>query len=116
MVVTSLVWGIIVSENTAPLTSLVVRLIPSTVIDPFLAIYLAKLSGALISITVARASSYMATTSPKPSTWPATKCPPKRDRKSTRLNSSHVAISYAVFCLKKKKKTQIKHKHTTDQS
>src|SRR5699024_11821411 len=30
---------------------------------------------------------------------------PKRDRKSTRLNSSHVSISYAVFCLKKKKKT-----------
>src|SRR5439155_24484516 len=29
-----------------------------------------------------------------------------RDRKSTRLNSSHVAISYAVFCLKKKKNTQ----------
>src|SRR5207253_11477800 len=28
----------------------------------------------------------------------------RRDRKSTRLNSSHVAISYAVFCLKKKKK------------
>src|SRR5207253_11316621 len=27
-----------------------------------------------------------------------------QDRKSTRLNSSHVAISYAVFCLKKKKK------------
>src|SRR5579883_3526855 len=27
-----------------------------------------------------------------------------RDRKSTRLNSSHVKISYAVFCLKKKKK------------
>src|SRR5690625_5416727 len=27
----------------------------------------------------------------------------ERDRKSTRLNSSHVAISYAVFCLKKKK-------------
>src|SRR5215813_14284779 len=31
------------------------------------------------------------------------------DRKSTRLNSSHVRISYAVFCLKKKKKT-----HTRD--
>src|SRR5690606_41833429 len=28
-----------------------------------------------------------------------------RDRKSTRLNSSHVKISYAVFCLKKKKKS-----------
>src|SRR2546430_6801979 len=32
------------------------------------------------------------------------------DRKSTRLNSSHSQISYAVFCLKKKKK---KHKYTT---
>src|SRR2546427_7548276 len=31
---------------------------------------------------------------------------PKPDRKSTRLNSSHSQISYAVFCLKKKKKTQ----------
>src|SRR5439155_9912412 len=30
------------------------------------------------------------------------------DRKSTRLNSSHVAISYAVFCLKKKKKNEKK--------
>src|SRR2546426_8540014 len=29
--------------------------------------------------------------------------PPRRDRKSTRLNSSHLVISYAVFCLKKKK-------------
>src|SRR5690625_5958634 len=32
------------------------------------------------------------------------KLEPVIDRKSTRLNSSHVAISYAVFCLKKKKK------------
>src|SRR5690349_25171589 len=31
-----------------------------------------------------------------------------RDRKSTRLNSSHVEISYAVFCLKKKKKKKKK--------
>src|SRR5690606_40172373 len=30
----------------------------------------------------------------------------RRDRKSTRLNSSHVKISYAVFCLKKKKEKQ----------
>src|SRR5690349_22858888 len=34
-----------------------------------------------------------------------------KDRKSTRLNSSHVEISYAVFCLKKKKKKQIKKQH-----
>src|SRR2546427_782291 len=35
-----------------------------------------------------------------------TRCHAKRDRKSTRLNSSHSQISYAVFCLKKKKKQQ----------
>src|SRR5207253_5123211 len=34
-----------------------------------------------------------------------------RDRKSTRLNSSHVAISYAVFCLKKKK-DNVYHTHS----
>src|SRR5689334_24840244 len=33
-------------------------------------------------------------------------CAACRDRKSTRLNSSHSSISYAVFCLKKKKKNQ----------
>src|SRR5690349_23897497 len=33
------------------------------------------------------------------------------DRKSTRLNSSHVEISYAVFCLKKKKKKKITTLH-----
>src|SRR3712207_6949978 len=32
-----------------------------------------------------------------------------KDRKSTRLNSSHANISYAVFCLKKKKQKQIHH-------
>src|SRR5262245_62827590 len=32
----------------------------------------------------------------------------RQDRKSTRLNSSHLGISYAVFCLKKKKKTTTK--------
>src|SRR5580698_11080666 len=53
------------------------------------------------------------------------RCPPGRDRsslseppdrKSTRLNSSHMSISYAVFCLKKKKKSYpLLHilKHTT---
>src|SRR5436190_5906034 len=41
----------------------------------------------------------------------AARCPgapggPRGDRKSTRLNSSHTVISYAVFCLKKKKKEE----------
>src|SRR2546427_3712543 len=34
------------------------------------------------------------------------------DRKSTRLNSSHSQISYAVFCLKKKKNTLPDHEHS----
>src|SRR6266496_5510678 len=38
--------------------------------------------------------------------WRPSALAPERDRKSTRLNSSHVEISYAVFCLKKKKKNQ----------
>src|SRR5258708_19117819 len=37
-----------------------------------------------------------------------------RDRKSTRLNSSHQIISYAVFCLKKKKKKEYHRSHTID--
>src|SRR5262245_63028343 len=39
-----------------------------------------------------------------------------RDRKSTRLNSSHLGISYAVFCLKKKKKTTERETQITDKS
>src|SRR2546428_7277379 len=42
-----------------------------------------------------------------PAAPPAACRPPPRDRKSTRLNSSHDQISYAVFCLKKKKTEQI---------
>src|SRR3984885_14159958 len=41
-------------------------------------------------------------------------CAGGRDRKSTRLNSSHVRISYAVFCLKKK--TQMNERRTTQRS
>src|SRR6266446_9845003 len=39
----------------------------------------------------------------------------ERDRKSTRLNSSHLVISYAVFCLKKKKQTTQNPDHKKNQ-
>src|SRR5438034_4403800 len=39
----------------------------------------------------------------------------ERDRKSTRLNSSHTVISYAVFCLKKKKTKHKNHNRITTQ-
>src|SRR5437667_6682019 len=38
----------------------------------------------------------------------------REDRKSTRLNSSHITISYAVFCLKKKKKKKSKKQYRQD--
>src|SRR2546426_5325617 len=40
--------------------------------------------------------------------------PQRADRKSTRLNSSHLVISYAVFCLKKKKKRNHVHRRSQD--
>src|SRR2546426_4260195 len=40
--------------------------------------------------------------------------PHSEDRKSTRLNSSHLVISYAVFCLKKKKKHQVQTHSSRD--
>src|SRR5207253_9289535 len=52
-------------------------------------------AGAAVSSTV--------TVAPATASFGFIKTVPKEDRKSTRLNSSHVAISYAVFCLKKKK-------------
>src|SRR5437667_4651750 len=56
-----------------------------------------------------RANPANAPTTLTPLTWvaamatPTVAIPRVRDRKSTRLNSSHITISYAVFCLKKKK-------------
>src|SRR2546426_6131159 len=47
-----------------------------------------------------RTGSLASPESPSPASHP----PAGEDRKSTRLNSSHLVISYAVFCLKKKKK------------
>src|SRR3712207_7755127 len=46
---------------------------------------------------------------PPPPRWTVLSRQPPLDRKSTRLNSSHANISYAVFCLKKKKQHVIPH-------
>src|SRR5258707_6390657 len=46
---------------------------------------------------------------PKPLVPGGERLRPVQDRKSTRLNSSHANISYAVFCLKKKKKNEQRH-------
>src|SRR5438309_7808115 len=44
--------------------------------------------------------------------WPFFQAAARLDRKSTRLNSSHSSISYAVFCLKKKKNDHVGAAHT----
>src|SRR5690349_25156399 len=58
-----------------------------------------------IRISVKIRNRVLVTYSEKNQTFPRFSCVRKHygDRKSTRLNSSHVEISYAVFCLKKKK-------------
>src|SRR2546426_10335927 len=53
------------------------------------------------------AAIYLATLRAEPTNLSALLGLERVDRKSTRLNSSHLVISYAVFCLKKKKKEQI---------
>src|SRR2546430_6767787 len=70
-----------------------IRRPPRSTLFPYTTLFRSQLSG-LCATSVWRQSSF--------NTLRAT-----RDRKSTRLNSSHSQISYAVFCLKKKKKTQI---------
>src|SRR3712207_420714 len=67
-----------------------------------------RAAGGLFSVALSRGSPRVAV-SDHPALWspdvPRRRgLPRRRDRKSTRLNSSHANISYAVFCLKKKKK------------
>src|SRR6266478_9334141 len=56
-----------------------------------------------LPISARPASSVWRPPSSSSTTWSARSACRARDRKSTRLNSSHSQISYAVFCLKKKK-------------
>src|SRR4051812_50043892 len=64
------------------------------------------LGGARLSGRVRDRRPRPSTTTPRPGT--------PVDRKSTRLNSSHMSISYAVFCLKKKKTQNSKNTRLTD--
>src|SRR5258708_17485214 len=64
--------------------------------------------------TVTAGSGYTMATTDSPNTNMTVAA--EQDRKSTRLNSSHQIISYAVFCLKKKKKNKQKIKREYTQS
>src|SRR5438132_3334568 len=70
-----------------------IRRPPRSTLFPYTTLFRSRLPGGSSSIS--------------PRRTPRGGCPrPPSDRKSTRLNSSHTVISYAVFCLKKKKKKQ----------
>src|SRR5256885_10249348 len=73
---------------------------------------LADDAGARRQIRTKRARTALAVDARRPASWIETHIlivTGNLDRKSTRLNSSHLVISYAVFCLKKKKKSRITH-------
>src|SRR5439155_20240031 len=86
---------------------LMIRPPPRSTLFPYTTLFRSELPGSFVAIVVCRP--HFARQGEQTSA----KCPIRharqyqaksiRDRKSTRLNSSHVAISYAVFCLKKKK-------------
>src|SRR5947207_9749272 len=64
--------------------------------------YRATISAAIVALLAVAG-----TAAPGAAAGPVLRADYRLDRKSTRLNSSHTVISYAVFCLKKKKTEQI---------
>src|SRR5688500_19896709 len=84
------------------------RLPPTSTLFPYTTLFRSNaiVSGVKVSASVAL---LCVSSSSRAETKSRTRCSNSSDRKSTRLNSSHLVISYAVFCLKKKKKTQYHH-------
>src|SRR3712207_8373234 len=83
-----------------------IRRPPRSTLFPYTTLFRSGLYGPSRTLVKVRSQYHM---SHRYATLPATAASPKGhvgilDRKSTRLNSSHANISYAVFCLKKKKK------------
>src|SRR5215510_16002349 len=79
---------------------LMIRRPPRSTLFPYTTLFRARAPGL-------RGTVFRCLRAPRPQATDRSRGRVVRDRKSTRLNSSHVAISYAVFCLKKKKKSYI---------
>src|SRR5205814_10209659 len=75
---------------------LMFRLPPRSTLFPYTTLFRSHLNGVPFTVVGVTPVDYMGTLPNVPSLW-------SQDRKSTRLNSSHLGISYAVFCLKKKR-------------
>src|SRR5688572_31259881 len=81
---------------------LMIRRPPRSTLFPYTTLFRSSWGSAYPSAT--EPSAIVQSRSDSPSTVSIWQPDARRDRKSTRLNSSHSQISYAVFCLKKKKK------------
>src|SRR5699024_3630319 len=103
----AVVTGIVALRKTQPKGMSITGIVTGG-LAMLLSIILAVTVGFIVSATEdgERAPETQATSSPTATTA-------DEDRKSTRLNSSHVSISYAVFCLKKKKELKT-HSKTRD--
>src|SRR5256885_17186449 len=77
---------------------LMIRRPPRSTLFPYTTLFRSLTRSLATSSSVSASISYTSRTLPRRTSGRG------RDRKSTRLNSSHLVISYAVFCLKKKKK------------
>src|SRR5256885_14024762 len=78
---------------------LMIRRPPRSTLFPYTTLFRSVQAGLHLTSTLVEVSHWQAS--------PPGPAHSQTDRKSTRLNSSHLVISYAVFCLKKKKKTII---------
>src|SRR5207302_8686427 len=79
---------------------LIIRPPPRSTLFPYTTLFRSRTRCLYVSVTPIRPNSSRDRSPESPTAIPV------KDRKSTRLNSSHVKISYAVFCLKKKNKNK----------
>src|SRR2546430_10605676 len=89
-----------------------IRRPPRSTLFPYTTLF--RSSESLLAGFLAAGRGVCATTAGQTATH-SSQAPTTQDRKSTRLNSSHSQISYAVFCLKKKKIPDIRH-HLIEQA
>src|SRR5438477_5449934 len=91
--------------NFFPFFFTMIRLPPSSTLFPYTTLFRSALHMGLVNRVVASATLEASVAALAADIARAPRdVGRERDRKSTRLNSSHMSISYAVFCLKKKKK------------
>src|SRR5688572_32342860 len=94
---------------------LMIRRPPRSTLFPYTTLFRSSCTSTLPRVTLLRPLMQRSSEDlPEPERPISTKISPSftKDRKSTRLNSSHSQISYAVFCLKKKKKKLTKTNNT----